>query len=101
MRTRYDLSAAEERPVDLGNDFQIHAARPASLRAKVFCGLLAGVIVMTVSMAFGRSYDAAEAAGAAQIRIADAEAEVRRTDDKPMRGASGMASAKHDWVFDH
>ena len=42
----------------------------------------------------------AEAAGAAQIRIAEAEAEIRRTQDKVMRGASGMASAKHDWVFD-
>lgn len=101
MRTRYDLTAAKEQPNDLGHDFNVISQRPVSLRAKVFCGLLAGVIVMTVSSAFDRSYDTAEAAGATQVILAEAEADAQTHDSKMMRGVSGMASAKHDWVFEN
>lgn len=101
MRTRHDLTAAKEQPHDLGHDFKATSQRPVSLRGKVFCGLLAGVIVMTVSSAFDRSYDTAEAAGATQVILAEAEADAQTRGPKVMRGVSGMASAKHDWVFDN
>ncbi|MEO0514683.1 MAG: hypothetical protein AAF086_05240 [Planctomycetota bacterium] len=104
MPTRYDLNQTQTQTHEheLGPDLLQSRQRPVSLRAKVFCGVLAGVIVMTVSSAFDRSYDVAEAAGAAQVKIAEAEAQagVDRSSDM-MRGVSGMASAKHDWVFEN
>lgn len=102
MRTPHDSIAPPlaSRDHELGPEIMLNHQRPVSLRGKVFCGVLAGVIVITVSSALDRTYDVAEASGAAQVMIAEAEAEANHV-SKMMRGASGMASAKHDWVFDH
>ncbi|MEM9418159.1 MAG: hypothetical protein AAGA25_03760 [Planctomycetota bacterium] len=73
-----------------------------SLWGKFGCGLMAGLIVMAVSSVVNRSYDTAEAAGAAQVRIAVAEAEAEAEETRGSgahRGVQGMASADHDWVF--
>ncbi len=101
MRTRHDLTADQQKTYELGPDLMRQRQRPVSLRGKVFSGLLAGAIVITVSSAFDRSYDIAEASGAAQVRIAEAEAQASpAASPRELRGVTGMASAKHDWVFD-
>ncbi|MEM1109827.1 MAG: hypothetical protein AAGH99_14170 [Planctomycetota bacterium] len=100
MIKRYEMSMFEEKHG--GNDSQIvlqPEASPVGLKGKIWCGLLAGIIVLVVSKVTSNGYDTAEAAGAAQIKIVEAEAE---TDDR-RSGEGGSASSRDDqsWVFDN
>lgn len=104
MPEKYDLTAAAP-PTP---DFVIEpvtpeaAARPVGLGGKLLCGGLAGLIVIGVASRMNHDYAEAEAAGATQIILAEAEAEMKPAPQvEVMRGASAFASSKQDWVFDN
>jgi len=98
MSEDYDFTLIQEPPTSAVG----LATRPAGLGGKLLCGALGVLIVVVVANRFGRSYAEAEAAGATALILAEAEAEAKteaRQRKEVMRGATGLASSKHDWVF--
>lgn len=102
MLKRYELEAIAIEPKEEGIQWKPteDSRRGVGLKGHLLSGCLAAGIVMVVASWVGDGYAEAEAAGAGQIRIVEAQADHQPQVIGRTRGADGSAGDNHAWVFE-
>ncbi|MBB6430698.1 hypothetical protein [Algisphaera agarilytica] len=100
MLKRYELDAIATEPEE-GIQWEAtdSSRRGVGLKGHLLSGTIAAAIVMVVASWVGGEFSQAEAAGATQIRIAEAQADEQTQNRSRAWGVEGSANQDHAWVF--